>query len=487
MTKPTKMFFILISLLILFPNKSITQQYQDKNLDKINVFKQPNDSTLAYYGSLDVNKDNVLNWDDYNKMVAEAPQIDEADLNGNGIPSDPQDIQIAADYFNGNIEYIPAQWNKLPTREERIDWLDKMLAIDQTDTITYNYPDWASGDYGVQTSLNFKGHKFHNQEEKELAAVKYDTTNLARFNMPVWHSAFSKPGVGHGQNAINVGNNAKNPHDYVYPDQQEKGPLSDLFILGENWNPSANSAISVDELTNPFENSQGIVRFRIETLVTFKSGDNSILNLYYQNPNLIETREQAMDETYPYLTLTAPEEGSLQNSKQTSINISGDDQYFDRIGYSLNNSDTTWFSTPDTSFYINSKEGNNELLAIAEDKAGNQTLEKRTYTVDSTYVNVEDNKNIPKGYSLEQNYPNPFNPLTKIHYTLPEEAGVTISIYDLVGRRINQIILSKQTIGNHSIQWNGTDQQGNQVPAGIYFYQLQASDFVQTKKMVLMK
>ncbi len=67
-------------------NKAYSQQYHAKNPDKINVFVQPNDSTLAYYGSGDVNQDNQLNWNDYNKMVAEAPQIDEADLNGNGIP-----------------------------------------------------------------------------------------------------------------------------------------------------------------------------------------------------------------------------------------------------------------------------------------------------------------------------------------------------------------------------------------------------------------
>ncbi len=90
-------------------------------------------------------------------------------------------------------------------------------------------------------------------------------------------------------------------------------------------------------------------------------------------------------------------------------------------------------------------------------------------------------------FVLNQNCPNPFNPITTIQYSLPEESVITINVYDLAGRQIQNLVLSKQTSGIHSIKWNGTDQHGNLVPAGIYFYQLQAGDFVQTKKMVLMK
>lgn len=103
-------------------------------------------------------------------------------------------------------------------------------------------------------------------------------------------------------------------------------------------------------------------------------------------------------------------------------------------------------------------------------------------------VGIENNSlSIPQGFSLSQNHPNPFNPTTTIHHILPEESDVTISIYNLLGKKISQLTSETQNIGSHTIQWNGTDQQGNPVPAGIYFYQLQAGDFVQTKKMVLMK
>lgn len=97
-----------------------------------------------------------------------------------------------------------------------------------------------------------------------------------------------------------------------------------------------------------------------------------------------------------------------------------------------------------------------------------------------------DNSTILK-FNLRNNYPNPFNPSTFINYTLPIEGNVTIIIYDILGRKVHELISQNQLAGNYSIQWNGTDRQGNPVSTGIYFYQIQAGDFVQTKKMVLLK
>ena len=94
---------------------------------------------------------------------------------------------------------------------------------------------------------------------------------------------------------------------------------------------------------------------------------------------------------------------------------------------------------------------------------------------------------IPAEFTLHQNYPNPFNPITTIQYELPQRLDVQITIYDMLGRKVHEFIAQKQLAGNHSIQWSGKDINGNPVSAGIYFYQLKAGDFVQTKKMVLIK
>ena len=105
---------------------------------------------------------------------------------------------------------------------------------------------------------------------------------------------------------------------------------------------------------------------------------------------------------------------------------------------------------------------------------------------ESTELSIDENV-IPDHYTLHQNYPNPFNPTTKISYDLPEASFVTLSIYDLIGREIRTMINSEQTAGFKNIQWNATDNLGKSVPAGMYIYTIQAGQFRQTRKMVLLK
>ena len=94
---------------------------------------------------------------------------------------------------------------------------------------------------------------------------------------------------------------------------------------------------------------------------------------------------------------------------------------------------------------------------------------------------------IPIAYTLHQNYPNPFNPITSIRYDLPEAALVTLTIYDLIGREITQLVNTTQEAGYRSVQWNTTNSFGKPVSAGVYLYQIRAGEFVQTRKMVLLK
>ena len=113
------------------------------------------------------------------------------------------------------------------------------------------------------------------------------------------------------------------------------------------------------------------------------------------------------------------------------------------------------------------------------------------------YVGVQDTSNcgslsiiedmIPLTYSLYNAYPNPFNPVTTLRYDLPENALVTITIYDMMGRVVNNLVSSQQRAGYKSIQWNATNNEGQTVAAGLYLYTIEAGQFSQTKKMVLLK
>jgi len=88
---------------------------------------------------------------------------------------------------------------------------------------------------------------------------------------------------------------------------------------------------------------------------------------------------------------------------------------------------------------------------------------------------------------IHQNYPNPFNPVTTLRYDLPEDALVNITIYDMMGRQVSKLVSSQQSAGYKSVQWNATNDAGSLVSAGLYLYMIQAGDFKQTKKMILLK
>ncbi len=108
-------------------------------------------------------------------------------------------------------------------------------------------------------------------------------------------------------------------------------------------------------------------------------------------------------------------------------------------------------------------------------------------------ISVFDNSSVAikriDNFSLNNiyNYPNPFNPITTLEYDLPEDAVVNITIYDMMGRVVNTLVNGSQTAGYKSIQWDATNNLGDPVSAGLYIYTIQAGEFRQTKKMVLLK
>ena len=103
--------------------------------------------------------------------------------------------------------------------------------------------------------------------------------------------------------------------------------------------------------------------------------------------------------------------------------------------------------------------------------------------VETMGVNID----LPKEFSLYNAYPNPFNPTTTIHYELPENANVNITVYDIMGKIVNNLVSNQQSAGYRSISWNATNDLGQPVSAGMYIYTIQAGTFRQTRKMLLMK
>ncbi len=101
---------------------------------------------------------------------------------------------------------------------------------------------------------------------------------------------------------------------------------------------------------------------------------------------------------------------------------------------------------------------------------------------DGTIVSVEAEVNGPLSFELEQNYPNPFNPSTKINFRITKRSNVSLKVFNLLGSEIAKLVKGEIEAGEYEISFDASV-----LPSGVYFYKLQTGDFVETKKMMLLK
>jgi hypothetical protein len=113
---------------------------------------------------------------------------------------------------------------------------------------------------------------------------------------------------------------------------------------------------------------------------------------------------------------------------------------------------------------------------------GSEFLGEVPITQVSLEIDLMASSAIPKKFALEQNYPNPFNPTTKIKFALPEEEEVKIKIYDIVGKVVKVLVDRYMKAGYHEIEFNAQN-----IASGVYFYRIEAGDFVDVKKMIFLK
>jgi len=169
------------------------------------------------------------------------------------------------------------------------------------------------------------------------------------------------------------------------------------------------------------------------------------------------------------------------------VSVEEDFQYF-TLEKSLNSEFQEYetFETIDTSYidleYVLNETNYYRLAAV--DHAGN--VSEYSDVVEAAVLSI-DVELIPDVYALHQNYPNPFNPVTTLRYDLPEDAVVSIVIYDVIGRKVKSLVNTIQAAGYRSVRWDATNSFGEPVSAGMYIYMIQAGEFRQTKKMVLLK
>jgi hypothetical protein len=110
------------------------------------------------------------------------------------------------------------------------------------------------------------------------------------------------------------------------------------------------------------------------------------------------------------------------------------------------------------------------------------------FSLNTVVTSVEENLPlVPSGYVLEQNYPNPFNPTTQILFSLPNNERVSLTIYNLIGQKMAELVNGIMSAGSHVVTWNGKDSRGLQLPSGVYFYRLESPGFTAAKRMLMLK
>jgi hypothetical protein len=112
---------------------------------------------------------------------------------------------------------------------------------------------------------------------------------------------------------------------------------------------------------------------------------------------------------------------------------------------------------------------------------------KGIITVTTVGIRDVDKGQRPQNYSLSQNYPNPFNANTQISFALPQSGKTRLEIFNILGQRVNTLVDEYLQAGYKTVNWDGRDFSGREVPSGIYFYRLRSQDFLQTKKMLMIQ
>ena len=159
-------------------------------------------------------------------------------------------------------------------------------------------------------------------------------------------------------------------------------------------------------------------------------------------------------------------------------------------GFSLQNEEANWteFSVP-IEYYFEGNAGSvNVSISIVDTFSSGfdpNTMGSVAFLDNLSFgntTNVNENTDIMKVFSLNQNYPNPFNPSTTIKYSIPKQSNVTLKLFDVLGSEIATLINKELPQGSYELEFDGSE-----LTSGIYFYKLQARNFIKTKKMILLK
>jgi hypothetical protein len=263
--------------------------------------------------------------------------------------------------------------------------------------------------------------------------------------------------------------------------------ISDLtgiedFTLLTSLHVYANQLTSLDVSGLPLLE---VLHCASNNITTFDVSNNPYLAILRCQANNITTLDVSNNENIYQLYINENNLTSLDLSQNTSLTdlICRDNQLISLDVRNGNNQNFTGFDAT----------GNPNLTCIDVDDSGwsdaNWTgIDTWTsFSTDCTTMPVSEEPIIVTEFKLHEAYPNPFNPTTRISYDLPEDANVSITIYDLMGRKVRTLVSEQVSAGYHSAMWNAKNDLGASVSAGVYIYTISANDYRDVKKMILLK
>jgi streptogramin lyase len=374
----------------------------------------------------------------------------------------PYDSSYAIRYKDENIEI----WNLTEIFNLPFNWIS--TAVDRQDNI------WA---FLKNKLYKYDGTTWHEFNIPDLSIGYENYSDLAIDNEHIWLTIYSG---SHGAYRFKLSDSTWtlfNSSNSGFPEYPLTGTIflkEDSTFVGTNKGLvliQNDSARVIIDTTNSTLETQKIYCFYIDSqgnkwLGTFDLGlvkwiDNSTFVIYNtSNSNLPDNFVNAIDED-SYGRLWLATDGGFACLESDSI-ISYSNLVDGSIAtLAVDNLDRVW---------------------MGEVGTGKLYVFDSTNLIIITDIKDEQFDFIPQQYSLYQNYPNPFNPLTKISYAILQRSYVTLKVYDMLGKEVATLVKEEKPAGKYKVDWDATS-----LTSGVYFYRLQTRDFVETKKMVLMK
>ncbi len=217
-------------------------------------------------------------------------------------------------------------------------------------------------------------------------------------------------------------------------------------------------------------------------LVEFNSNPVSSIHMYSDSLMLFKTEYvYTIYDASNKLTTTFDLGGlagyNIMNGNIVLVSTSNNSKY-----YAFQKTKTDWIELLPEGNHLGVSVGNNTAVVVRHNKI-------YAFAPDGLNEVVPENTIPVRSFSLSQNYPNPFNPSTRIQYQVPGISQVVLKIYDVLGNEIATLVNEEKPAGSYEVEFNANGHSGNvrNLASGIYFYQLKAAEFIQTKKMILLK